>query len=94
MARKGRCPGCGMAMKLKSRFCAECGRRNPMLVPPRSRVMPAAAKSASVIKSAPPYAPVADLAAVRRAQAWRDIMASPNPATRESLIAAYFGGAA
>ena len=56
--------------------------------------MPAAAKSASVIKSAPPYAPVADLATVRRQQAWREITASPNPDTRESLYGAYFGGVA
>ena len=93
---KGRCPGCGSEMKLKHRFCTSCGRRNPLLVAPRTRARGAAAKSASasVFKSGGPYAPVADLAAVRRQQAWREITASPNPDTRESLYEAYFGGAA
>ena len=49
---KGRCPGCGSEMKLKHRFCTSCGRRNPLLVAPRTRAGTAAAKSAGA------YAPV------------------------------------
>jgi ribosomal protein L32 len=92
MARKGRCPGCGSAMKLRHRFCTSCGRRNPLLVAPRTRAAATAAKSASVFKSAPGYAPVTDLAAARRQLAWREVLASPDPETREWLHAAYFGG--
>jgi len=61
------------------------GRRSGPLVPQEFPPAPGVAKSAR-------YAPVADIQAVRRRQAWDEIKASPNPDTREFLIKAYFGG--
>ena len=87
------CLGCGHLMGRNDRFCSNCRKRNPNVA--ARPVMTGKAAAAMVTKSSgAPYAPVADLQAARQAQAWREIKASPNPDTRESLFEAYFGGGA
>ena len=96
MARKRKakatCLGCGHMMGRNDRFCSNCRKRNPNVA--ARPVMTGKAVTGMVTKAAGNYAPVADLQAARQAQAWREIKASPNPDTRESLFEAYFGGGA
>jgi hypothetical protein len=90
---KPTCLGCGHLMGRKDRFCSNCRRRNPNVA--ARPVMTGKAAAGTVTKAAAAgYAPVASLQAVRQQQAWREINASPNPETRETLFQAYFGGAA
>ena len=89
---KATCLGCGHMMGRNDRFCSNCRKRNPNVA--ARPVMTGKAATGMVTKAAGNYAPVADLRAVRQQQAWREIMASPNPQVREDAIAAYFGGGA
>ena len=96
--RKGTCPRCGMPMKLKRRYCTNCGNGNPLLVAPRQRRRPA---PAAVKSAGSGFAPVMNLrpAVPARDPKWAAVLADPDPNARERLLRTYFseftdGGAA
>ncbi len=90
--KKGNCPRCGMPMKLRCRYCTNCGTRNPLLVAPRPRRSPAAGPAAAVKSAGGAYAPVVRMrpALPARDPKWTAIISDPDPDARQRLFSAYF----
>lgn len=87
---KGNCPRCGVRMKLKRRYCTNCGNGNPLLVHAVPRRRPASASASKAAGSG--YAPVVPLRqqVPPRDPRWTAIISDPDPDARQRLFRAYF----
>lgn len=83
MAKKGNCPGCGARMKLRSRYCGQCGKGNPLMSARTVRRRAPVSKSAGT-----GYAPVVTLplGVIRESGLASYVYSECDPGKRESYI--------